>query len=252
MSVVVIGLNHRTMPLDLFERMTIDDAGLPKALHELVSFDNLSEAVVLSTCNRTEVYAVAERFHGAYHDIRNFFEDTAYLPPEEFVDHLYVHYDREAVRYLFAVTSGLDSAVGELPPLSAPSPPRLPGFRMAASRPRHHPRRRRHPCRTSPPHIRCCSPSANDPGRCCRPPPSPPTRSSPRSRRVWLPERLRRQEPPPHRPWLPAWSIRLRLTHGRYSRAAPSAGSCARQASRQAMKCPASAPRSGEPLIRSG
>ena len=111
MSVVVIGLNHRTMPLDLFERMTIDDAGLPKALHELVSFENLSEAVVLSTCNRTEVYAVAERFHGAYHDIRNFFEDTAYLPPEEFVDHLYVHYDREAVRHLFAVTSGLDSAV---------------------------------------------------------------------------------------------------------------------------------------------
>ena len=55
MSVVVIGLNHRTMPLDLFERMTIDDAGLPKALHELVAFDNLSEAVVLSTCNRTEI-----------------------------------------------------------------------------------------------------------------------------------------------------------------------------------------------------
>lgn len=111
MSVVVIGLNHRTMPLDLFERMTIDDAGLPKALHELMSFDNLSEVVVLSTCNRTEVYAVAERFHGAYHDIRNFFEDTAFLPPEEFVDHLYVHYDREAVRHLFSVSAGLDSAV---------------------------------------------------------------------------------------------------------------------------------------------
>jgi glutamyl-tRNA reductase len=110
-SVVVIGLNHRTMPLDLFERMTIADSGLAKALHELVSYDNLSEAVVLSTCNRTEVYAVAERFHGAYHDIRNFFEDTAYLPPEEFVDHLYVHYDRESVRHLFAVTAGLDSAV---------------------------------------------------------------------------------------------------------------------------------------------
>ena len=58
MSVVVIGLNHRTVPLDLLERMTVDDARLPKALHDLVRATHVSEAVVLSTCNRTEVYAV--------------------------------------------------------------------------------------------------------------------------------------------------------------------------------------------------
>ena len=69
MSVVVIGLNHRSTPLDLLERMTIADVALPKALHDLVSRGDISEAVVLSTCNRTEVYAVAERFHGAGNEL---------------------------------------------------------------------------------------------------------------------------------------------------------------------------------------
>jgi glutamyl-tRNA reductase len=110
-SVVVIGLNHRSMPLELFERMTIDDGRLPKALHEMASRSSVSETVVLSTCNRTEVYAVAEKFHAAYAEVRNFLAETAYLAPEDFADHLYVHYDREAIRHLFTVTAGLDSAV---------------------------------------------------------------------------------------------------------------------------------------------
>ena len=111
MSVVVIGLNHRSTPLDLLERMTIGDAALPKALHDLISRTDVSEAVVLSTCNRTEVYAVAERFHGAYQDIRDFLAEVAFLAPEDFSDHLYVHYDAPAVAHLFAVAAGLDSAV---------------------------------------------------------------------------------------------------------------------------------------------
>ncbi len=111
MSVVVIGLNHRSTPLDLLERMTIADAALPKALHDLVSRTDVTEAVVLSTCNRTEVYAVAERFHGAYQDVRDFLAELAFLAPEDFSDHLYTHYDAPAVAHLFAVTAGLDSAV---------------------------------------------------------------------------------------------------------------------------------------------
>ena len=111
MSVVVIGLNHRSVPLDLLERMTIDDSRLAKALHDVASREHVSEAVVLSTCNRTEIYVVAEKFHGAYADLRNFLSEMAYLPPEEFADHLYVQYDDDAVSHLFAVTSGLESAV---------------------------------------------------------------------------------------------------------------------------------------------
>lgn len=111
MSLVVIGLNHRTVPLDLLERMTIDDARLPKALHDVVTREHVSEAVVLSTCNRTEIYVVAEKFHGAYADVRNFLAEMAFLAPESFSDHLYVHYDDQAVSHLFGVASGLDSAV---------------------------------------------------------------------------------------------------------------------------------------------
>ncbi|MEY2420096.1 MAG: glutamyl-tRNA reductase [Acidimicrobiaceae bacterium] len=111
MSVVVIGLNHRTAPLDLLERTAVDDARLPKVLHDLCARTNLSEAVVLSTCNRIEVYAVAEKFHGGYEDVRNFFVDLSFLPAEEFADHLYVHYDDAAVTHLFTVAAGLDSAV---------------------------------------------------------------------------------------------------------------------------------------------
>jgi glutamyl-tRNA reductase len=99
------------MPLELFERLTIDEGRLPKALQDLATRPTVSESVVLSTCNRTEVYAVAETFHGAYGDIRNFLAETAYVAPEDFADHLYVHYDREAIRHLFTVTAGLDSAV---------------------------------------------------------------------------------------------------------------------------------------------
>lgn len=111
MSIVVIGLNHRTVSLDLLERMTVDAGRTPKILTDLVSRDHLNEAVVLSTCNRTEIYGVAERFHGAYGDIRDTLADISYLPPETFSDHLYAHYDIDAVRHLFSVAAGLDSAV---------------------------------------------------------------------------------------------------------------------------------------------
>ncbi len=111
MSVLVIGLNHRSAPLELLERMTVGDADLPKALHDLVGRDHIREAVVLSTCNRIEVYAVTEKFHGGYSDIRNFLSEQAFVAPEDFGDHLDVHYDAAAVDHLFSVAAGLDSAV---------------------------------------------------------------------------------------------------------------------------------------------
>ncbi|MBJ30417.1 MAG: glutamyl-tRNA reductase [Acidimicrobiaceae bacterium] len=111
MSVVAVGLNHRTVPLDLLERMTVPSSRLPKALADLTSRDHVTEAVVLSTCNRIEVYAFAEKFHGAYQDIRNFFAEVSHVAPEEFSDHLVGLYDGDAARHLFSVASGLDSAV---------------------------------------------------------------------------------------------------------------------------------------------
>lgn len=111
MSIVVIGLNHRTSPVTLLEKMTIADSAMPKALHNLSVRDDIREVVVLSTCNRTEVYAVAERFHGAYDDIRDFFCETSGLSSEEVIPHLYSQHDEDAISHLFAVAAGLDSAV---------------------------------------------------------------------------------------------------------------------------------------------
>jgi glutamyl-tRNA reductase len=110
-SVVVVGLNQRTVPLDLLERMTVSDTRLPKALSDLLGRDNITEAVVLSTCMRTEVYAVAERYHGAVQDVRNFLAELSFRAPEDFSDHLYTFHDDAAVSHLFRVASGLDSAV---------------------------------------------------------------------------------------------------------------------------------------------
>ena len=108
---IVVGLNHRTVPLDVLERMTVTGDRLPKALHDLVSRDDISEAVILSTCNRTEVYVVAERFHQAVGDVRHVLSSLAELAPEHFADHLYTFHDAGAVAHLFSVVSGLDSAV---------------------------------------------------------------------------------------------------------------------------------------------
>ncbi len=111
MSIVVIGVNHRTGPLALLERVAISGESLPKAIAGLTCRANVREAVVLSTCNRTEVYAVAEKFHGAYADIRDFFCELGGLAPDELHPHLYSQHDDGAVRHLFEVASGLDSAV---------------------------------------------------------------------------------------------------------------------------------------------
>ena len=111
MSVLVVGLNHRTVPLELLERMTVSEARLPKALTDLRARDHLGEVVVLSTCMRTEIYVVAERFHGAMSDVRNFLSELSSKPPEAFADHLYSFYEDAAVSHLFKVAAGLDSAV---------------------------------------------------------------------------------------------------------------------------------------------
>jgi glutamyl-tRNA reductase len=111
MSIVVIGVNHRTGPLSVLERLTIAPTDIAKAVIGLAARDNLREVAVLSTCNRTEVYAVAERFHGAYADIRDFMCELGTLRPDELHPHLYSQHDEAAAQHLFEVAAGLDSAV---------------------------------------------------------------------------------------------------------------------------------------------
>ncbi len=111
MAVVVVGLNHRIVPLPILEPMTVLPARLPKALRDLVGREHLEEVAVLSTCMRTEIYAVASRFHGAVSDIRGFLTEWSDTPPDSFTNHLYSYYDDAAVTHLFQVAAGIDSAV---------------------------------------------------------------------------------------------------------------------------------------------
>jgi glutamyl-tRNA reductase len=110
-SLVVVGLNHRTAAVDLLERMTVSPAGLPKALHDLEGREHLAEVVLLSTCNRTEVYARTTRFHDGIEDVRHFLADGSGLDPDALTEQLYTYHDEAAVAHLFGVASGLDSMI---------------------------------------------------------------------------------------------------------------------------------------------
>jgi glutamyl-tRNA reductase len=111
MPIVVVGLNHRTAPISLLERLAIPEDRIAKALHHLQTFEHVLEGVVLSTCNRIEVYAVVSRFHGGAQDLRNFVAEFGHVAPEEFTDYLYTYHDDAAVRHLFRVAAGIDSMI---------------------------------------------------------------------------------------------------------------------------------------------
>jgi glutamyl-tRNA reductase len=111
MSIVVLGVNYHTSPVTLLEKVMIPVPSMSGALRELSEQSDIREVVILSTCNRTEVYAVAERFHSAHADILKFLCATSGLSEDEIAPHLYSQYDEEAVVHLFEVAAGIDSAV---------------------------------------------------------------------------------------------------------------------------------------------
>jgi glutamyl-tRNA reductase len=111
MSVIVVGLEQRQAPLELLERVTVTESALPKALGRLRDQSNLSEAVILSTCLRTEVYAVVERFHDGVAELQEFLATISGTPVEVLADHLSVRFDDDVTTHLFTVAAGLDSAV---------------------------------------------------------------------------------------------------------------------------------------------
>ena len=111
MSFVVVGLNHRTVPLELLERVTVPAAGLPKALQDLAGREHLAEVALLSTCNRTEVYAYCTKFHPSVQDVSDFLSEHSGIPGSDLADHLYSYYDEAAVTHLFGVAAGVDSMI---------------------------------------------------------------------------------------------------------------------------------------------
>ena len=111
MTLLAVGISHRTAPVALLEQfaMTADDK--VKALHELVESDHVSEALVLATCNRIEVFADVERFHGGVTDVSRVLARQAGAPVEELSPYVTVHYEEQALSHLFTVAAGLDSMV---------------------------------------------------------------------------------------------------------------------------------------------
>jgi glutamyl-tRNA reductase len=111
MSLLVVGLSYRTAPVPLLEGAAVSHHELPKTLHELLGEQHVSEALVLSTCNRVEVYAEVDRFHGGVHDTSSVLARWAGVDLPELGRHVYVHYEDQAVAHLFSVAAGLDSMV---------------------------------------------------------------------------------------------------------------------------------------------
>lgn len=111
MSLVVVGLEPEGAPLDLLEQAAVPDEALPKALLSLRDRPNLTEVVVLSTCLRTEVYAVADRFHDGVADIQACMAGWAGIPVEQLAPHVLVGFDDQVPEHLFEVAAGLRSAV---------------------------------------------------------------------------------------------------------------------------------------------
>jgi glutamyl-tRNA reductase len=114
MSVLVVGVSHRTAPVSVLERLTLDAHDADKLVHAVADCAHVLEATVLATCNRVEIYTEVDRFHGSVEAVSRLLCELAGRSagdPDSIVPHLYVHYDDGAVSHLFHVTSGLDSMV---------------------------------------------------------------------------------------------------------------------------------------------
>jgi glutamyl-tRNA reductase len=111
MSLLAVGVSHQTAPVALLEQFAMGHDDRVKALHELVEGDHVTEALVLATCNRIEVFAEVEKFHGGVSDVSRVLARQAGATVEELSPYVTVHYEDQAVAHLFTVASGLDSMV---------------------------------------------------------------------------------------------------------------------------------------------
>jgi len=114
MSVLVVGISHNSAPVSMLEAASVDAEGLQKLVTDVAHAEHVTEAAVIATCNRLEIYTEVERFHGSVEELSRKIIERAGESVDTMLPHLYVHYDDGAVSHLFQVAAGLDSmAVGE-------------------------------------------------------------------------------------------------------------------------------------------
>jgi len=110
-SVLVVGLSHKSAPVAILERAAVSGDTLAKLLRDVALADPVAETFVVSTCHRVEVYADVDRFHAGVTAICDLIARHCGIPARDLTPHLYVHYEDRAVSHLLAVTCGLDSVV---------------------------------------------------------------------------------------------------------------------------------------------
>jgi glutamyl-tRNA reductase len=110
-SVLVVGLSHKSAPVAILERAAVSGDSLAKLLRDVAQAEPVAEVLVVSTCNRVEVYADVERFHAAVTAICELLGRHCGVPAHELTGYLYVHYEDRAISHLMAVACGLDSMV---------------------------------------------------------------------------------------------------------------------------------------------
>jgi len=111
MELIVLGLNHKTAPIEIRECLAFKSEDIEKALAHARTLPSLKENMILSTCNRVELYAVGRQAEKAISDLKTFLSQFHHLPLRRFEDSLYVHTGHEAVQHIFRVASSLDSMV---------------------------------------------------------------------------------------------------------------------------------------------
>ena len=109
MALLTIGLNHKTAPVHIRERVAITPESLPDVLHKLSALPSVTEAAILSTCNRTELLCCLDQLDSSL--VIDWFRKYHNLSPDEVDPYLYIHPDQEAVRHVLRVASGLDSMI---------------------------------------------------------------------------------------------------------------------------------------------
>src|ERR1700712_5601274 len=111
MSVLLFGVSHRSAPVSVLEQLSTDESDQAKIVEQVLQSSLVTEAMVLSTCNRVEIYAVVEAFHGGLSVIGQVLSEHSGMSLGDLTKYAYVRYAEAAVEHLFAVTAGLDSAV---------------------------------------------------------------------------------------------------------------------------------------------
>ncbi|MGW1146813.1 glutamyl-tRNA reductase [Streptomyces sp. NPDC002454] len=111
MSLLVVGLSHRTAPVSVLERAALSQDARAKLLHDALAAEPAAEAAVLATCNRIELYADVDKFHAGVAELSTLLSQHSGVGLDELTPHLYVHYEDRAVHHLFSVACGLDSMV---------------------------------------------------------------------------------------------------------------------------------------------